>query len=72
MSPSAVPTDRAVTWGSCWPNWTSTLINMRGGAAGPIEIELNENRGELQLTVSEREAAKVDSAGFRNPNLRHW
>jgi two-component system, chemotaxis family, sensor kinase Cph1 len=64
MAPVLVSTDRAVTLGLVL---TELMINSNtyayGGAAGPIEIELNENRGELQLTVSDKGGGKGDSRG---------
>jgi two-component system, chemotaxis family, sensor kinase Cph1 len=66
LAPVLVSTDRAVTLGLVL---TELMINSNkyayGGAAGPIEIELNEQRGELYMIVSDRGRGKEGSrSGF--------
>lgn len=66
LSPVMVSTDRAVTLGLLL---TELLINANkyayGGAAGPIEIELVEDRTLLRLTVADKGGGKVSySKGF--------
>ena len=66
LAPVIVSTDRAVTLGLLV---TELMINANkhayNGLAGPIEIELTEDRAILRLTVSDRGAGKVAySEGF--------
>jgi chemotaxis family two-component system sensor kinase Cph1 len=63
LSPVAISTDRAVTLGLVL---TELMINSNkyayGGAAGPIEITLVEDRSDLRLIVADKGGGKV---GFR-------
>jgi chemotaxis family two-component system sensor kinase Cph1 len=66
LAPVIVSTDRAVTLGLLV---TELMINANkhayGGRAGPIEIELIEDRATLRLTVSDKGGGKVAySEGF--------
>jgi two-component system, chemotaxis family, sensor kinase Cph1 len=66
LSPVMVSTDRAVTLGLLL---TELLINANkyayGGAAGPIEIALTEDRMVLHLTVADKGSGKISySKGF--------
>ncbi len=62
LSPVLVSTDRAVTLGLVV---TELLINANkhayGGAAGPIEIALTEDRTHLHLTVSDKGGGKASA-----------
>jgi chemotaxis family two-component system sensor kinase Cph1 len=66
LSPVLVSTDRAVTLGLLL---TELMINSSkhayAGGEGPIEVELVEDRADLQLTVADKGGAKVaNSKGF--------
>jgi two-component system, chemotaxis family, sensor kinase Cph1 len=62
LSPALVSTDRAVTLGLVL---TELMINANkhayGGAAGPIEIELVEDRTHLRMAVADKGAGKTSS-----------
>jgi two-component sensor histidine kinase len=66
LTPVLVSTDRAVTLGLLV---TELMINANkhayGGAAGPIEIELIEDRAQLHLVVADKGVGKASPAkGF--------
>ena len=68
LAPALLPTDRAVALGLLL---TELLINANkhayGGAAGPLHVELSENRTHLRLSVADRGAgsgAAGPQAGF--------
>ncbi|MDB5412536.1 MAG: hypothetical protein JWR10_871 [Rubritepida sp.] len=62
LSPVLISTDRAVTLGLVL---TELLINANkhayGGAAGPIEVQLTEDRTHLRMSVADKGAGLVSS-----------
>lgn len=64
IAPVAIPTDRAVTLGLVL---TELMINANkyayAGAAGPIDVCLEQDREQLRLVVADRGRGRVDQGG---------